>query len=301
MTDLLSSHDDPRKGAGADAGIIELLERLDEFAHRLAAAEDELARSGALAALGTLAGHIAHEVNNLMTPVVAYTRAARADGSDRELTARALEQAEKNAEAATSMSRAILSLASPGDRGSPDGSEREPVDVVGCFDEALRCLGGARSAGLRISVAVQTPRLPRADAVGLRQVMLNLVLNARRAMGRGGSLTLRVREGSTWNARGICSLVGSPPLPQDAVLIELSDSGPGIPGDMQDRLFEPFGPSRSASSGSGRECGTGLGLALCRRLVERWGGAIAVRTREGVGTSIELLLPAAADQTYAAA
>jgi len=107
------------------------------------------------------------------------------------------------------------------------------------------------------------------DPHGLRQVLMNLVLNAQQAMGDGGSITIRVREDGE-NGAGI---------------IEVSDTGPGIPEAMRDKLFKPFQTSKAE--------GHGIGLALVKRFVDNFGGSVEVESEAGRGTTFRLRLPMA--------
>lgn len=107
------------------------------------------------------------------------------------------------------------------------------------------------------------------DPHGLRQVLMNLVLNAQQAMGDGGSITIRVREDAA-NGMGI---------------IEVSDTGPGIPEAMRDKLFKPFQTSKAE--------GHGIGLALVKRFVDNFGGSVEVESETGRGTTFRLRLPMA--------
>jgi signal transduction histidine kinase len=103
----------------------------------------------------------------------------------------------------------------------------------------------------------------------LRQVLMNLVLNAQQAMGDGGSITIRVSEDA----------------PSGVGIIEVTDTGPGIPEAMRDKLFKPFQTSKVE--------GHGIGLALVKRFVDNFGGSVEVESEAGRGTTFRLKLPLA--------
>jgi two-component system sensor histidine kinase HydH len=103
----------------------------------------------------------------------------------------------------------------------------------------------------------------------LRQVLMNLVLNAQQAMGDGGSITIRVGE-DVANGMG---------------MIEVADTGPGIPEAMREKLFKPFQTSKAE--------GHGIGLALVKRFVDNFGGSVEVESAAGQGTTFRLRLPLA--------
>jgi signal transduction histidine kinase len=107
------------------------------------------------------------------------------------------------------------------------------------------------------------------DPHGLRQVLMNLVLNAQQAMGDGGSITIRVGEDAA-NGMGT---------------IEVADTGPGIPEAIRDKLFKPFQTSKAD--------GHGIGLALVKRFVDNFGGSVEVESEAGRGTTFRLRLPLA--------
>jgi len=105
------------------------------------------------------------------------------------------------------------------------------------------------------------------DPHALRQILMNLVLNAQQAMGAGGSITLRIGRDEHFG------------------MLDLSDTGPGIPQEMQARLFKPFQTSKTE--------GHGIGLALVKRFVDNFGGSVSVDSELGRGTTFNLKLPLA--------
>ncbi|MEM6755571.1 MAG: HAMP domain-containing sensor histidine kinase [Planctomycetota bacterium] len=247
-----------------------------ELDRQLDAIRRELARHHRLTTLGTMAATIAHEINNVLTPVGSYAQLALARPDDPELTGKALRHAAKGAAHAARIAEAVLGLAG-------DPAESRSADVAGVAEEAAACLVREPSRdGIELRHAVPAGLAAAIEPGKLRQVLLNLMLNACKAMRqRGGRLTVEAE------------LVGQ------GVLIRLRDTGPGIPEAVRERLFEPFvtapiGHDADATSARSTR-GTGLGLTVCRQLVEQAGGTIACDTRshatEPTGTTFTITLP----------
>ena len=117
----------------------------------------------------------------------------------------------------------------------------------------------------------------RADKQQMEQVLINLVQNAADSIGNQGTVTLRVKQGA--------ARLGGRSSP--AVLLEVEDTGKGIAPDVQARLFDPFF--------STKETGTGLGLPIAERIVEKHGGRLQYQTQSGRGTTFQVVLPHASD------
>ncbi|MEM6333761.1 MAG: HAMP domain-containing sensor histidine kinase [Planctomycetota bacterium] len=273
---------DPRIGLseGFDAEH-DLWAGFREMDRRLEAIRTELAHHHRLTTLGTMAATIAHEINNLLTPVGSYAQLALSRPDDPQLAEKALRQALAGAERAARIADSILGLTQQRQNGGA-------CDVHAAIEDTLACL--VRDPGRDgIDVAIESePGLTAAiEADQLVQVLLNLALNACRAMGRrGGRLALAS---------------GTQPQPdgERVVWVEVRDTGPGIPAAIRDRLFEPFVTSPSSAADETSR-GTGLGLSVCRQLIDAAGGTIDFTTRSAddpsgsPGTTFRIVLPAAA-------
>ncbi len=237
------------------------LERLQAEIDRL---RGQLTDSHRLSMLGIAAGMIAHEFNNILTPVLGYAKAALARPDDAALVRKALQQSASAVERASSIAEAVLSIAKGG------GAAPEDCEIEACISAAVQSLGrDLRQDGIALSIEASEGMRAAISATALEQVLLNLLLNAREAMTPGGGqLAIRVGGCSTWNTHAT---------------IEVSDTGKGIPLQLRDRVFEPFVSGR----------GTGLGLAVCRALVEAVGGSIRAEPRQGGGTTVIVELPSA--------
>jgi signal transduction histidine kinase len=263
----------------AASGSLATLERtldaqLAAAQRQLDAVREQLTESQRLAAIGTIAAVIAHEFNNLLTPMVSYSQFAMATADkaepDMALIRKALSKSYQASTKAGRICSSMLSLA----RG--EAGTFGPVSVQTLVDEVLNVLArDPQKDGIALRVQVEPGLAVRGDAVQLEQVLLNLLINARQAMlGKGGALT--VKAAST---------------PDGQVRIQVVDTGPGIPAKLLPRIFEPFFTTkRTAARGEPR--GSGLGLSICREIVEHHGGQIDVASTFGKGTTFTLTLPA---------
>jgi len=224
--------------------------------------EDRVRRSEKLAAMGTLAAGIAHEINNPLATisVSAEALADRVPGgsTDHEYCLAIQEEAER--------CRTIVGDLSDLARGG--SLDREPVDPEEVSEGALRIVGRNRSLP-EVSVATEFQRglpLVSADRGKILQVLVNLLRNGIQASGEGGRVRLSARR-----ANGHISF-------------QVRDEGRGIPPHLLERIFEPFYTDKDR--------GVGLGLALCHRIAEMHGGEIRAESRgEGKGSTFTLLLP----------
>lgn len=254
--------------------------------HAAPAMDLELERVRRLATLGTLTSGIAHEFNNILTPVMAYAEMAAAAPADAALVARALDKVVEGIRRATGISEAILALAT----AAPAAGGRTSTSIECGVTAALRWLAESTEED---AIPVGTDLAPGLEAAiepaVLHQVLVNLLINARHAMPGGtGSISIRgCRRSSTGNAG------------PSHIEIEIEDSGSGIAPSLLPRVFEPFVSGGAAADSqldgtrSDRRRGHGLGLTLCRQLVERAGGSITVRSALGLGTCFTVRLPEA--------
>lgn len=234
-----------------------------------AALKSEVAELGHLANMGVASYMIAHEINNLLTPIGTYAGLALENPDDVELGKKALGKAVRNCERASKIMESMLALAN-GQR-----QEKENCRLVELVDEVFGCLVRDFSRdGITVDIRIAADFEVWAVAAQIQQLLMNLILNAREAMLKGGG-TLRIK-----------AVQGA-----DAVEITVSDTGEGIEASDMKSIFEPFFTTkRRGDSPSGR-LGCGLGLAFCRRVVEAHNGTISVESKPAEGSTFKIVLP----------
>jgi signal transduction histidine kinase len=252
-----------------------LLQQLQHMQQQLDSVREQLTESQRLATIGTIAAVIAHEFNNLLTPIVSYSQfaltSAESDQPDMELIKKALSKAFGASTKAGKICQSMLGLA----RGQTQFSH---VEVQQLVDEVLLVMArDPQKDGLALRVQIQPDLKVCGDPVQLEQILLNLLINARQAMlGKGGSITIRAQE-----------IEG-----EKAVRIQVIDTGPGIPEKLLPKIFEPFFTTKGTAK-KGESKGTGLGLAICKEIVEHHKGRIEVQSTVGKGTTFGIVLPSA--------
>jgi signal transduction histidine kinase len=254
-----------------------VLQQLDEAQKQLDQLHHQLTETQRLATIGTIAAVIAHEFNNLLTPIVSYSQyalqSAQSDKPDMPLICKALSKASASAEKAGKICASMLGLA----RGQASFA---PVSVQLAVQETLTVLArDPQKDGIALRLQVPPELFVMADRVQLEQVLLNLLINARQAMlSKGGSLTIKAA-----------------PV-QDMVKIQVIDSGPGIPEKLLPKIFQPFFTTKGTAR-SDEAHGTGLGLTICKEIVEHHHGRIEVESEVGKGSTFNVLLPIAQPPT----
>jgi PAS domain S-box-containing protein len=239
--------------------------------------ERQFLRAQRMESIGTLASGIAHDLNNLLMPIMMGVELLkRGNQGEREL--RALENIERSAKRGKNLVSQVLSFA----RGVE--VSRVPIKVGDVIRELRLMVESTFPKNVKLAVTVE-PDLWSIDAdpTQMNQVLLNLFVNARDAMPRGGLLSISARsvEIDTQCARMHRGL-----RPGRYVRVEVSDQGIGIPADLIDRIFDPFFTTKEFAGG------TGLGLSTASAIVKSHGGIIDVSTDLGHGSTFCVYLPA---------
>lgn len=247
-------------------------------ARRRVKLKDQLEQAQKMELLGCLATGIAHDFNNLIMVILHSTqRLSRMLGPDPQLR-ETLSTIEQAAYQANDVTRSLLSFS----RDVPIA--REPVRLCAAVEDSARLLKRTlpESIHLVVSRALQPPLWISANSTHLQQILLNLAINARDAMPKGG--TLRVTAAPA-TAEDLVDWAVPPVIPEAYACLCVADTGVGIPPEIQARVFEPFFTTKPPGQG------TGLGLASVQALVQRHRGHIVLQSEPGKGTTFRLLFP----------
>ena len=237
--------------------------------------EVQLLQAQRMESLGTLAGGIAHDLNNTLVPVINLAELIRRklpeDSADRAL----LEIVRQSGERARDLVRQILAFS----RQQPP--DREEIDLEVFIKESMRLIRASVLTTIQIEEQIEAVPPMLADRTQLHQVILNLAANAAQAIGTGtGTITIGL---ATAEGDAVPSQAGR----SSGVWLRLwvSDTGCGMNDDIIKRIFDPFFTTKDVGNG------TGLGLSVVHGIVTAHGGSIAVKSRPGNGTRFDIILP----------
>ncbi|HEY1015838.1 MAG TPA: PAS domain S-box protein [Herpetosiphonaceae bacterium] len=244
--------------------LADVTEQQRRTAERLTTAEAAMLQAARLSAIGQLAASIAHEINNPLYAARNCLFLLEEDLADGRGDSPYLEMARDQ------LARIATIIERMRDFYRPQRGDLSLCDLNRLAEDTLTLAGlNLRQGAIQMIFAPATDLQPvLANGDQLRQVLLNLVLNAIDAMPDGGTLTVRTRSSA------------------ELAVVEIQDTGQGIPQEYRARLFEPFFTSKSN--------GTGLGLAISAHIVTQHDGRIEVESEEGIGTIFRVLLPYAA-------
>ncbi len=230
--------------------------------------EQELLHARHLELVGRLASGVVHDFNNLLMILMGMAGCAKAELAGDHPAQQFLSRIEDVGEQAAHLAGQLLTFSKQRPRQS------RPVDINAVVTQTLRLAKGVMTASIEVETALDTA-LPTVlgDENQLKQVMMNLCINARDAMPNGGTLAIRTDR-------------AAPPIPagKSWVHLAIQDTGCGMAEEVRARVFEPFF--------STKERGTGLGLAVVQQIVKEAGGVIDVWSKPGAGTRFDVWLPA---------
>jgi PAS domain S-box-containing protein len=274
---LMTRHDPPRRvlvnlattplrdSDGAIGGTILVMEDISTRVQL----EEQLQISEKMASLGLLAAGVAHEVNTPLTGISSYTQMLLEGAAPEDPTTKVLEKIERQTFRAARIVNGLLNLARPAQVDSG------PVDLNAVINDVLALLEHQLRTGsiqVRKELAAVSPTVLGIE-YKLQQVFLNLFLNARDAMPKGGWLTIVTQEGT------------------NQATVEVADTGSGIPADCLSRIYDPFFTTKDIGKG------TGLGLSITYGIVQEHAGTITCDSSVGQGTRFTLTLPLATART----
>jgi PAS domain S-box-containing protein len=245
-------------------------------------AEEQHLRSQRMEMLGALASGIAHDLNNMLTPVMMAVSLLRETDPSQE-HARLLQIMEDSARHGCELVKQVLTFA----RGiSNEKMVLQPLHILKEFRLLVENTF-PKSIDFRIQVPAAC-RTIRADPTQLSQVLMNLCVNARDAMPQGGRLLLGLHEAKL--DRNYCSMLPQA-RPGDYIVLSVADTGSGIPPGLRERIFEPFFTTKEGK-------GSGLGLTTTQAIVKAHGGFIVVSGEPGAGSRFEVFLPVFSSEAH---
>jgi PAS domain S-box-containing protein len=239
--------------------------------------EQRMARAQRLEAIGTLAGGLAHDLNNALTPI---TLALDLIGASRGADDALVPMLAKSAAHATGIVRQLLTFA----RGAR--AEKVELDPAATVRELGELLGSVLPKNITLKLAVEAD-LPKveADPTQLQQILLNLCVNARDAMPRGGTMEIQIAS-ARLEREPAETHWGAPFAPGPYVIFRVADTGFGLPSGVRERIVDPFFTTKSLEGGSG------LGLSMVLGLTKAHGGFLSVTSSVDVGSTFAVHLPA---------
>jgi signal transduction histidine kinase len=228
----------------------------------------QLLRAQRLSSVGTLASSVAHEFNNILTTIINYAKLGLREGTTEAARLQAFEKILKGSQRAATVISSMLGFA------RNHLTRRERTDLVALVEEVLVLTEKDLSKHL-VHIEKKYQARPHAPVIRgqIEQILINLIINARQAMPRGGRLTIEVRD----NPRTRMAEVA------------VADTGVGIPPDQLRLIFEPFYTTKQPD-GQGHG-GSGLGLSVCRQIIEQHHGRIRVESVVGKGSKFTVKLP----------
>ncbi len=250
---------------------------LKQFEDQQIAYEKRLQSAEKMEAIGTLAGGVAHDFNNILTPIMGYTELLLNEGPDQTFNREHLNQIYSAAVRAKALVQQILSFS------RQDKVETRPVEVELIVKEALCLLRATIPATIEIKQDIEgNCGIIDADPTQVHQVVMNLATNAWHAMeDRGGKMSISLRGHRVMESDPMTADVA----PGEYVVLSVADTGTGIPPEVLNKIFNPFFTTKE------KDKGTGMGLSQVHGIIQQMGGAIDVDTIPGQGSTFRVYIP----------
>lgn len=261
--------------------IRELQERQERarVEEALRQSEKQLRQAQKMEAVGRLAGGLAHDFNNLLTVIMGHAQVLLGDMPAEHLFRPKIEEMQKAGDRAATLIRQLLTFS----RKQPSTPKVLSVNpLITNFETMMRRLIG-EDLDLTLKLTPQDLRIT-ADSAQIEQVLMNLVVNARDAMPKGGKLTI---ETAPVELTRIPMYHVQPPALGPFIRLSVSDTGSGMPTEVLSHIFEPFFTTKEEGKG------TGLGLSTVFGIVTQGGGGIDVSSRIGQGSRFDVYFPSA--------
>lgn len=239
--------------------------------------EQQFLRAQRMESIGTLAGGIAHDINNILSPIMMSIDLLRMYVTDED-GMHIIEMMASSAKRGAEMVKQVLSFA----RGVEGKAEEVRVSLV--VEDLLRIIEDTFPKNIRVETRLQPDLWPvNADPTQIHQVMLNLCVNARDAMPDGGRLAIKVQNILIDEQQAALNLEAHP---GPYLAIEIEDTGHGIAPEILDKIFDPFFTTKAQGKG------TGLGLSTTLAIMKTHGGFISAQSEPGEGSRFRIHLPA---------
>jgi signal transduction histidine kinase/CheY-like chemotaxis protein len=261
-----------------DGGIIGIWTEVTELKRR----EQELIHAQKLEIIGQLTGSIAHDFNNFLAVVIGNLDILRRRVTDNESILKFVNRSLSGAQRAAALTQRLLAFS------RKQVFQPRPTDIESLVSNMKELIGGCVGASIstHIDIANDVPPI-LVDPAQLETALLNLILNSRDAMPNGGRLSIEIRNITTKDLTGEFANIN----PEDFILIQIKDSGVGIPQELQQKVFEPFFTTKAIGKGSG------LGLSMVENFVRHSRGQLKLQSSIGGGTNISFTIPIASATT----
>lgn len=286
MFDLLEQSQTEIKSASSQLQIAnsQLIERVAEaqrLNRKLEATQQQLLQSQKLESIGRLAGGVAHDFNNLLGAILGNIELVEPYVSSDEKVRRYVAVIHQSAQRASELTRQLLGFA------RRTKGEKTEIDLNATIEETVKLLARSipKNILLRMELAKPLKKI-EGDSTQIFQVLMNLAINARDAMPKGGTLLFQTENVTVDETilRSMPSLTTGP-----YIRLRVSDTGTGIPKDIQSKIFDPFFSTKETGKG------TGLGLSMVYGILKEHQGAIGLYSEPNVGTVFSLYFPARAE------
>jgi signal transduction histidine kinase len=250
--------------------------RIRKMENEMRQLQEQFLRAQRLESLGALVGGIAHDLNNMLVPIIVGVDILKEQNIS--LDARSMVQTmEGSARRSAEMVRQMLLFARGGE------ASKTVIHVAPLVKEMCRIISDTFPKNIHCDVQLENNSWPVLGVpTQLHQVLLNLCVNARDAMPNGGTLTLKMKNAKVDAVEALRQMVE----PGNYLCVAVADTGQGIPPELLNKIFQPFFTTK------GPEKGTGLGLSTCRSIVKSHDGFISVASKPGAGSEFKVYLPA---------
>ena len=244
--------------------------------------KSQFAHLQALANIGTTTCMVAHEINNLLTPLTSFAALALNNPDDKPLSEKALQKVVRNCKHASKIMESMLAVA------NDQSQEKQNSPLIALVENVFNCLcRDFAKDGITVNIQIPEGLTVWAVPVQIQQVLMNLILNARDAMLPASPDSCSASRGGPRG--GILTIKAEDTV--DAIQIELADTGCGIEPENLKDIFQPFFTTKANGKSPSQHSGSGLGLLFVKRIIDDHGGCVSVESKPAHGTTFKITLP----------